>query len=475
MLKNDTNLIILNLRHYFKLTNLKKKSFVYNNQTSKAVIFCLHLYFKKKSMKKYLAIPLCLVFSFLSLGCKNDDDNSPPDDVEVVLTDNVEVYNQDLIDNGFILAVENGGTSSYLLAKNGNKVKEWTFEDNLGNDLQLLPSGKLLGMFKTQTPDVSFGGFGGLIKIINSEGETEWEYLHASNNFIAHHDVEMLPNGNVLFISWERISSFIGPQEGVASSVDIFPETLIEINPNTDEIVWEWRSFDHIIQDVLPDANNFGDVSDNPQLIDINYNNADNGDIMHANGIDYDPVNDVIFLSVNFYHEIWVIDHSTTTAEAATDSGGNYNKGGNLLYRFGNPEAYQNTAGTRLFYNNHFPNYLQSDQPGAGNVLVYGNGNDISQSTVYELQMPQNYELTPNVDNEPNIVWSFTDEDLFFGRISGADRLENGNTIISEGDYGFWEVTPDGSVAWKYNGFGPNYWRCYGFSPNDIEILDLNL
>ncbi|WP_460219890.1 aryl-sulfate sulfotransferase [Psychroserpens sp. MEBiC05023] len=426
-------------------------------------------------MKNFKILKLSFILSLICIACNSDDDSTTPEEPEVVLTDNVEVYNEDLIDNGFILAVENGGTSSYLLAKNGNKIKEWTFDDNLGNDLQLLPSGKLLGLFKTQSPDVNFGGFGGLIKIINADDEVEWEYLYATSNFIAHHDVEMLPNGNILFIAWERIGSFLGAIEGSSSSIDIFPEKLIEINPNTNEIVWEWRSFDHIIQDQIPSANNFGVVSDNPQLIDINYNDSENGDIMHANGIDYDPVNDVIFLSVNFYHEVWVIDHSTTTEEAASHSGGNYNKGGDLLYRFGNPQAYQNTSGERLFYNNHFPNFLQSDEPGAGNVLVYGNGNNIEQSTVYELEMPANYELTPNANNEPNIVWSFTDEDLFFGRISGADRLDNGNTIISEGDYGFWEVTQDGVVVWKYNGLGPNFWRCYGFSTNDIEIQDLNL
>ncbi|WP_431137155.1 aryl-sulfate sulfotransferase [Psychroserpens mesophilus] len=418
-----------------------------------------------------------LVLCVMSFNCQNDDDTKDiiNDNPDPVLTDNVEVYNEDLIDNGFILAIENGGTSSYLLNKNGNRIKEWTFEENLGNDLQLLPSGKLLGLFKTPNPDVNFGGFGGIIKIINAEGEVEWEYLYASGNFIAHHDVEMLPNGNILFIAWERIGPFAAAFEGVTTGGDIFPEKLIEINPNTNEIVWEWRSFEHIIQDQMPNANNFGVVGDNPQLIDINYNTIENGDIMHANGIDYDPVNDVIFLSVNYYHEIWVIDHSTTTAEAATHSGGNYNKGGDLLYRFGNPEAYQNSFGSRLFYNNHFPNFLQSDEPGAGNMLVYGNGNNINQSTVYELEMPQNYELMPNADNEPNIVWSFTDPDLFFGRISGADRLKNGNTIISEGDYGFWEVTPDGTVVWKYNGLGPNFWRCYGYDLDDQEILDLNL
>nr|WP_321225318.1 aryl-sulfate sulfotransferase [uncultured Psychroserpens sp.] len=426
-------------------------------------------------MKNLNILNLVIILILTFYSCKNDDDISLPEEQEIELTENVEVYNANLIDNGYTLAVENGGITAYLLDKNGNKVKEWNFEDNLGNDLQLLPSGKLLGMFKSDSPDLNFGGFGGLLKIIDTNGEVEWEYLHASPNYIAHHDLELLPNGNVLFISWERINTFVAPFEGVVSNVDIFPETLIEINPNTNEIVWEWKSFDHIIQDQAPTANNFGVVSDHPELIDINYNIADNGDIMHANGIDYDPVNDVIFLSVNYFHEIWVIDHSTTIEEAASHSGGNYNKGGDLLYRFGNPDAYQNPAGTRLFYNNHFPNFLQNDEPGAGNVLVYGNGNNINQSTVYELEMPQNYNLIPNADNEPNIVWSYTNEDLYFGRISGADRLANGNTIIAEGDYGFWEVTTQGEIAWKYNGLGPNFWRCYGFSPDDIEILDLNL
>lgn len=275
------------------------------------------------------------------------------------------------------------------------------------------------------------------------------------------------------FIAWERIGYFTAAFEGVSDNIDIYPEKLVEINPNTNEIVWEWKSFEHIIQDQAPNTNNFGIVTDNPQLIDINYNDTENGDIMHANGIDYDPVNDVIFLSVNFYHEVWVIDHSTTRAEASSHTGGNYNKGGDLIYRFGNPVAYKNTIGTRLFYNDHFPNFLQTGQIGAGNVLAYGNGNN--QSTVYELEMPQKFELIANSDNEPNIVWSFKDPELFFGRISGADHLENGNTIITEGDYGFWEVTQDGTVVWKYNGLGANFWRGYGFSSNDQEIINLDL
>ncbi|MFC0602987.1 aryl-sulfate sulfotransferase [Winogradskyella pulchriflava] len=417
---------------------------------------------------KYVLVLVALLF----MSCNNNDDQqtNPP----VTLSENIEVYNADELENGYVLAVENGGTSSYLLNKEGFKVHEWTFEDNLGNDLEILPNGKLLGMFKAENPSFSFGGYGGIIKILNSDGSTDWEYNYSSENVIAHHDVEMLPNGNVLFIAWEKITSSEAAQAGVDTvTTDIFPEVLVEVNPNTNQIVWEWHSFDHIIQDRFNTLPNYGNVSDNPQLIDSNYNVVESGDIMHANGIDYDEEKDIIYLSVNYYHEVWVIDHSTTTAEATTNSGGNYNKGGNLLYRFGNPGAYQNTQGERLFYNNHFPNLLEGNEPGAGNLLVYVNG--VDQSTVMELNMPENFSLLPNTDNEPNIVWSFTDPDFYFGRISGAVRLQNGNTLIAEGDYGFWEVTPNNEVVWKYNGQGELFWRCYGYLPDDDNITNLNL
>jgi hypothetical protein len=429
---------------------------------------------------------ICILIVFINcFNCQSDDDNTNVIITEIpdpTLTDNVEVYNGDLIDNSYTLAVENGGTLSYLLDKSGNKVKEWQFESNLGNDLELLPDGKLLGIFKSDNPVISFGGYGGIVRIIDQDGSIDWEYEYSSENYIAHHDIERLPNGNILLLVWEKIDTPQAQSKGVITDIPIYPEALIEINPLNNQIVWQWRSFDHIIQD----QNNsifgtYGVVSENPQLIDINYNldnigdTVVNGDIMHANGIDYDTDKDVIYLSVNFYSEIWVIDHSTTTAQASTSSGGNYNKGGDLLYRFGNPSTYKNLEGSRLFFNNHFPNLLEGGEPGSGNILVYNNGNNNSQSIVYELDIPDNFGLTPNSDNEPSVVWSFTNPDLFFGRISGAVRLKNGNTLIAEGDYGFWEVTTDGSIAWKYNGLGTNFWRCYGYDFDDQEILDLNL
>jgi hypothetical protein len=416
-----------------------------------------------------------LLFFLILSNCDRDDKNPQEITIDPTLTDNVEVYNGSLIENGYVFAVKNGSTESFLLDKAGNKIKEWTFDKSLGNDLKLLNDGKLLGIFKAENPDILFGGYGGIVRIIDKEGNTEWEYTNSDNNNISHHDVELLPNGNVLIIIWERITAIEAQAIGMNTDVDIFTEKLIEVNPSSNQVEWQWRSIEHTIQDYDNTASNFGSITNNPQRIDINYNLPQNGDIMHANGIDYDPGDDVIFLSVNKYSEVWVIDHSTTVQQASTNSGGNYNKGGDLLYRFGNPETYKNDFGERLFNNNHFPNFLQNNQPGSGNVLVYENGTDVDISSVYELEMPQNYDLFPNIDNEPNIVWSFTDATMYHGRISGAVRLNNGNTLITEGDYGFWEVTYSGEVVWKYNGMGDIYWRGYAYLNNDQEIIDLDL
>lgn len=423
---------------------------------------------------------LCLIILF---GCSTNSvsESNPnpgvgdnPDPIPD-LADEVEVYDPDLIHDNYVFAIENGATKAFLINKAGEKKFEWEFDKRFGNDVELLSDGKILGLFKSENPFITAPGFGGVVQLIGFEGSVLWEYEYNTADYIAHHDVEILSNGNVLILVWERIDVTTAQDNGIETTVDIIPEKLIEVNPSNDEIVWEWRAWDHIIQESDPGKPNYGVVADNPQLINLNYTAGDNGDITHANGIDVDEDNDLIYMSVNFFDEVWVIDHSTTTAEAASSSGGNHGKGGDLIYRFGNPRAYNNSEGNVLFDRNHFPNILEDNEPGAGNLLIYVNGNSISQSTVYEFDLPNPFSLQPNTNNEPIPVWSFTNEDLFYDKLSGAVRLSNGNTLICEGDYGFWEVTPNNEIAWKYNGSEGNYWRVYAYDKDHPAMIALGL
>jgi len=448
-----------------------------------------------------------LFFLSLFLACSSDDNVTIVDEIEPeeeVIEEEVRepepevpaetVYpiegetgtilfkNTTLTKEGYVLFNETSDSRAYLMEKDSALiVHEWELEYNLGNDAELLSNGKLLVSLRTENPDFSFGGFGGVIQLINPDSSVDWEFTYASEEHIIHHDVEMLPNGNILALVWDLRSTeeleaigYIGEDEKV------YTESIIEINPVIDEIVWVWDSWDHIVQDTDDSKPRFGVISEHPELININYIDVlretvePDGDIMHANGFDYDEENDIIYMTINNFSEVWVIDHSTTIEEAKLSTGGNYGKGGDLLYRFGNPAAYENTLGDRIFYNNHFPNLLENNVPGDGNILVYANGNgDSKQSVVYELSIPSVFNLQPNFNNELDVVWSYTRDGLHAPRVSGAVRLDNGNTLITSGTSGIIEVTGEKEVVWEFEGPG-FFWRSYHYDFDSTAISFLN-
>ncbi len=384
-----------------------------------------------------------------------------------------EFFDEAKVDDSYVLVNDAMSNSAYLMDKRSKKLYNFELNDKrIGNDVQLLPDGRLLAMLEVDDPIIKIGGFGGLIQLLGNDGSVQWSFEYSSEDYIAHHDAELLPNGNIIFQIWERKTAEEALDGGYSLDVDVFPDGILEINPTTNEIVWEWHAWNHLIQEHDDSKSNFGVIANNPQLINVNYITDAKGDIMHANGLSYDGNNDVIYLSANFFSEVWVIDHSTTTEEAASNTGGDYGKGGNLLYRFGNPKAYNNQVGPVRFDHNHYPNLLSGEDE--GKILIFSNGFSTGQSTVYELALPSSFELQPSTDNEPMVLWSFTNDSLFSGKVSGAVKLPNGNRLITEGDRGYWEVTEEGKVVWRFKGSG-FFWRGYHIAKNAPEIKDLEL
>jgi hypothetical protein len=162
---------------------------------------------------------------------------------------------------------------------------------------------------------------------------------------------------------------------------------------------------------------------------------------------------------VHEFSEIWVIDHSTTTEEAAGHSGGRYGRGGDILYRWGNPAAYgHGGTGRRKLYFQHNAYWIGDSLSGAGHILLFNNGGPARPwSTVDEIATPVDsagfYALRADTTFGPDApVWTYGDTNEFYATvISGAQRLPNGNTLVCLGPDGrFFEVTADSQRVWEY-------------------------
>jgi hypothetical protein len=235
--------------------------------------------------------------------------------------------------NGQILFAPMNSQITYLINETGIITHTWSSSYLPGEAVYWLNDGTILRTIKIAP---SGSGVGGGIQKIDWDGTVLWEFRYYTSNVLSHHDIEPLPNGNVLMIAWETktrneaIAAGRNPNQ-VGNSFK--PDHIIEVKPTgptSGEIVWEWHVWDHLIQDYDSSKANYGVVGAHSELIDINYGSSTE-DWLHCNSIDYNINLDQILISSKYFHEIWVIDHSTTTAEAASHTGGNSGKGGDLL------------------------------------------------------------------------------------------------------------------------------------------------
>lgn len=380
------------------------------------------------------------------------------------------IVNDERSYEGYTLITPLFHSSSYLIDHDGQLVHSWEHEYLPGATTYLLPNGNLLRSARTINPAINFGGLGGTMREIAWDGTVVWEFVYSDSLHALHHDMARLPNGNVLMIAWEYRSA----EEAVAAGRDttslplpsdaFWPEQIIEVRPTPPEggeIVWEWHVWDHLVQDFDPAKDNFGVVEDHSELIDINFGPAPNADWLHANAINYNADLDQIALSAPGFDEFWIIDHSTTREEAAGHTGGRSGKGGDLLYRWGNPQAYRKGINRdQQLHFQHDVQWIEPGLPGAGNILIFNNGlvrADSTNSSVFELAPPVDengaYGMNPDGSFDPGVlVWQYARPGEFFSDFaSGQQRMPNGNTLIAETQNGrIFEVTTDGEIVWQY-------------------------
>jgi hypothetical protein len=414
---------------------------------------------------------------------------------------------------GYTLVAPLRSTTTYLVGLDGEVVHRWESDSPPGQSVRLLADGRLMRCERVEgNPTFRGGGEGGRVKLIEPDGRVAWSFEYSSEEHLQHHDATVLPDGNVLLVAWERLSReealAAGRDPELVSDQGLWLDHLVEVKPSgetTGEIVWEWHSKDHLVQDRDRSRPGYGAIAEHPGRIDVNADaerveptdaaleeelrklrelgylgTGDDeeddepdpardrrrmrADYLHVNSVDYDPLRDLVVLSVRELSEVWVIDHSTTTEEAAGSRGGRYGRGGDLLFRFGNPRMHgAGTEADRQLYFQHDAQVIPAGRPGAGNLLVFNNGSredGRAWSSVDEVALPLDDEGRLRVPTDggiapAEIVWTYVPTDgeqpVFSSHISGCERLPNGSTLVCCGEQGrVLEVSSDGEIVWDW-------------------------
>ncbi len=383
--------------------------------------------------------------------------------VGLILDDSSSAY------NGYTLFSPIASKNTYLIDNRGYLIHSWKSSYRPAQSVMLLPDGDLLRTSFVQgvDPFVS-GGAGGRVEKYDWNGNLIWSFNYYSNDYCSHHDVTYLPNGDILMIAWEYKSYDQAVAAGRnPTNIDtaLWSGEIIEVKPTGTtggDIVWQWHAWDHLIQDYDSTKANYGDVAKHPELIDINYGSTGK-DWLHINSVCYNAQRDEILLSVHNFNEIWVIDHSTTTAQAAGHTGGKDGKGGDLVYRWGNPQAYgAGTAADQELFSQHDANWISAGLPGEGDILIFNNGTGRpggNYSSVDEITPPINSNGEYYMDSTGKFgpdktTWTYKADkptSFYAKNISGAERLPNGNTLICDGTAGeFFEINTYGNTVWEY-------------------------
>lgn len=382
--------------------------------------------------------------------------------------------------DGFTLFTARHYYTSYLINNEGRIINEWTQSESMRvENCKLLENGQLIRSVNLLLPFYrGKPGAHGKLELVNWDGTVAWTMTYADSSHILHHDVVPIiqNDGSYHFLasSWDVIPADTAivhgrnPSAVGGSDNYILLERIIEIEPigiSDYNIVWQWSVMDHLVQQDYPNASNYisNGVVNNPQLFHFNYfkNNLPStktiSDWMHVSGLDFNSELDHIVFSNHGANELIIIDHSTTTAEAAGHTGGNSGKGGDILYRWGNPKAYGVNSQVH-FQALHSPHWIPDSLVHGGKIMIINNGFNSGSSSIEIITPPVDasgqYVVPPigSAFGPQNLDWSYSNGSNFHtGNMGNGQRQPNGNTLINEAVKGrFFEVDTDENIVWEY-------------------------
>ncbi|MEM9368620.1 MAG: aryl-sulfate sulfotransferase [Planctomycetota bacterium] len=349
---------------------------------------------------------------------------------------------------GYFLYSESGvssdvqiNTGTFLLDTNGTQIHHWPTDRYMpeGTGAYLLDSGMLLRQVAPGdwlTMKNFTVGSHGIVEMVDWEGNVVWEYSRRTfGEHVLHHDMEYLPNGNILVLSYEaRSPAEVSALGGVSTEQIRWFEKILEIKPNLTDgstsLVWEWDSTRYMTSED-------GDRAAGKLAIGVKGAGERQ---LHFNSIDYHPQRNWILVSSLIYGEVFIIDRAT----------------GKIIDRWGKG----------VLGGQHDARWLDENVPHRGDFLVHNNrdgrlkgvekagpfGLGAFHSAILEVKLGDQHR-------EAEVVWEYKPDPIesWYGPfMSGANRLPNGNTlVINSFNRRVFEVDPNKMMVLDFHIPGP--------------------
>jgi hypothetical protein len=379
--------------------------------------------------------------------------------------------------SGFTVLSLLGTQAVLVIDMNGGVVKRWDgYNNSAGGPARVLPGGDVVAaegarpMRQESLELVQRDFAGGVIwrfdrneQIQTADGKTIWSLRQ-------HHDWqrEDFPSG---YYSPEFTPARSGSNTLILTHTDrrqadvadvmLQDDRLIEVSPQG-QIVWQWIAGEHI--------NELGfDPRARAAIRGARGGGAGRGGAGDGAGrgggvaFDWLHLNSATYLGPNRWFDAGdkrfapnnVIVSSREASLLAI-----IGRDGSIVWRLG-PDFLESDAARAIgqMIGQHHAHLIPRGLPGAGNLLVFDNGGPSGYGEpsaiaprgvgVYARPNSRVLEIDPVT---LKLVWSYTAAGQFFStNISGAQRLPNGNTLITEGADGrIFEVTSDQRIVWEY-------------------------
>ena len=374
------------------------------------------------------------------------------------------IYNPERAWNGYTVLSPLGTQAVIVIDMNGNIVKRWdNYVNSAGGPARVFPNGGVMAASGARPPHQES------LELIQRdfEGNVIWRFNRSEEIKLRdgttvwsarqHHDWqrEDFPAGYYspaykpsIDGSNTLILAHTNNNRSNVAGVQLEDDRLIEVSWKG-EIVWQWIAADHI------DELGFSADARNAIKAGPGFNQARGSfDWLHINSATYVGPNRWFDAGDKRFAPNNVIISSRQANLLAIVA-----RDGSIVWRLG-PDFSQSKElrAIRQIIGQHHAHLIPNGLPGAGNLMVFDNGG----AAGYGLPNP----IAPDGSNtvarassrvlEINpvtleLVWSYAGPRFYSSNISGAQRLVNGNTLITDGPNGrLFEVTKEGTIVWEY-------------------------